>query len=230
MTEINYTHIVLDAIYEHSKFSSDFIKRECLKANEKHIDNEEFYSSLLDTVKFFEIKINDIYASNLNRYFIGLNEDDLLPKENKTYYPKPELDKIGIPLFSYSNKYLGLTLYIEYLNNIKSIIHEASIGNKKNKEKNMSAPIIGLFCDIINYLGVIKQGELNKESYCDIVMKKFNFNANPDTVRRHYNGYLDLKKSSKNLVAINEIIIPKLPNDIKNKVKTFINNHTKLYN
>ena len=230
MTEINYTHILLDAIYEHTKFASKFIERECLKANEKHIDNEEFYSSLLDTVKFFESKINDIYASNLNRYFIGLNEDDLLPKENKTYYPKPELDKIGIPLFSYSNKYLGLTLYNEYLNNIKSIIQEASIGDKKIKEKNISAPIIGLFCDIINNSGIIKQGELNKESYCDIVMKKFNFNANPDTVRRHYYGYLDLKKSSKNLIAINEIIIPKLPKEIQKKVKTFINNQTKLYN
>jgi hypothetical protein len=133
MTEINYTHIVLDAIYEHSKFSSNFIKRECLKANEKHINNEEFYSSLLDAVKFFENKINDIYASNLDRYFIGLNEDDLLPKENKTYYPKPELDKIGIPLFSYSNKYLGLTLYIEYLNNIKSIIGELNIDKYDNQ-------------------------------------------------------------------------------------------------
>jgi hypothetical protein len=229
MTEINYTHIVLDAIYEHSKFSSNFIKRECLKANEKHINNEEFYSSLLDAVKFFEIKINDIYASNLNRYFIGLNEDNLLPKENKKYYPKPELDKIGIPLFSYSNKYLGLTLHIEYLNNIKSIIHEASIGNKKNKEKNMSAPMIGLFCDIINYLGVIKQGELNRESYCDEVMKRFNINANPNSVRRYYKGFLDMKNSSKNLIALNELILPNLPEEIKNKVELFIKNQTKSF-
>ena len=48
MTEVNYTHILLDAIYEHSKFSSKFILRESLKAKDKYIDNEEFYSSLLN--------------------------------------------------------------------------------------------------------------------------------------------------------------------------------------
>jgi len=61
-------------------------------------------------------------------------------------------------------------------------------------------------------------------------MKEFNIKANPDTVRRHYNGYLDLKNSSKNLIAINELIIPNISKEIQNKVKTFINNHTKLYN
>jgi hypothetical protein len=60
-------------------------------------------------------------------------------------------------------------------------------------------------------------------------MKKFNINANPDSVRRYYNGYLDLKNSSKNLIAINELIIPNLPKEIKNKVKNFINNKTKIY-
>lgn len=227
MTEVNYTHILLDAIYEHSKFSSQYILRESIKAKDKHINNEEFYSSLLDIVKFFETKINDLYASSLNRYFLGLNEDSLLPKKNKTYYPKPILNGSGIALFNYYNKYSG-HIFIDDLIKIKSIIHEVAI-DKKNKEKNISAPIIGLFCDIINNSGIIKQGELNKQSYCDIVMRKFNINANPDTVRRYYNGYIDLKNSSKNLDAINELIIPNLPNDIKNKVKTFINNHTNYY-
>lgn len=229
MTEINYTHILLDAIYEHSKFSSNFIIRESKKAKEKFIENDEFYSSLLDTVKFFEIKINDIYASSLNRYFLGLNEDSLLPKKNKTYYPKPILEGIGIPLFSYYNKYTE-HIFLEDLVRVKSIIKEVKTGNKKNKKENISSPIIGLFCDIINNSGIIKQGELNKQSYCDIVMRKFNINANPDTVRRYYNGYIDLKNSSKNLIAINELIIPKLPKEIQNTVKTFINNHTKFYN
>ena len=52
MTEVNYTHILLDAIYEHSKFSSEYIIRECIKAKDKHINKEEFYSSLLDMVKY----------------------------------------------------------------------------------------------------------------------------------------------------------------------------------
>ena len=229
MTEVNYTNILLDAIYEHSKFSSEYIKRECIKAKDKHINSEEFYSSLLDMIKFFENKINDLYASSLNRYYLGLNEDILLPKKNMTYYPKPILKGSGIALFNYYNKYSG-HIYIDDLIKIKSIIHELAIDNKKNKEKNISAPIIGLFCDIINNSGINIQGELNKKSYCDIVMKKFNINANPDSVRRYYNGYLDLKNSSKNLIAIKELIIPNLPKEIQNKVKTFINNQTKLYN
>lgn len=229
MTEINYTHILLDAIYEHSKFSTKFIRRESIKAKEKHIDNEEFYSSLLDLVKNFENKINDLYASNLNRYYLSINQDKLLSKKNKSYYPKPEIEGIGIALFPYYNKYRG-HIYINDLIKIKSIIQEVAIDNKKNKEKNISAPTIGLFCDIINNTGIIKQGELNKESYCKKVMNKFNIKANPDTVRRHYYGHFDLKSSSKNLIAINESIIPNLPEEIKNIVKTFINNQTKLYN
>ena len=229
MTEVNYTHILLDAIYEHSKFSSEYIKRECIKAKDKHINKEEFCSSLIEVVRFFEVKINDLFARNLNRYYIGVNEDNLLTKKNKKYYPKPELKGIGIPLLTYYNKYTG-HIFIDDLIKIKSIIQEIAIDNNKNKEKNIPAPIIGLFCDIINNSGIIIQGELIKKSYCNIVMKKFNINANPDSVRRYYNGYLDLKNSSKNLIAINELIIPKLPKEIQNKVKTFIDNHTKLYN
>jgi hypothetical protein len=228
MTEINYTHILLDAIFEHSKFSSKFILRESLKAKEKHIDNEEFYSSLLDVVNFFETKINEIYTSNLNRYYLSVNEGKLLPNINKTYHPKPEIESIGVALHQFYNKYSG-HIFIDDLIKIKSIIHEVKNGIKKNKEKNISTPIIGLFCDIINNLGVIKQGELNKESYCDIVMKKYNINANPSTVRRHYNGFLDLKISSKYLIAINKFIVPNLPNEVKNKVIDFIKNHTHLY-
>lgn len=228
MTEINYTHILLDALYEHSKFSSMFILRESIKAKEKYIDNEEFYSSLLDVVKFFENKINELYSRNLNRYFLGVNEDKVLPIKNKSYYPKPKIEGIGIPLFGYYNKYSG-HIYIEDLIKIKSIIQEATIDKRKSKEKHLSAPIIGLFCDIINYSGIIKQGELNKESYCDVVMKKFNIEANPDTVRRHYHGYLDLKSSSKNLLAIKELIIPNLPKGIKNKLIAIIKNHTELF-
>lgn len=229
MNKQNYINILLDSIFEHSKFSKKFILRESKNAKENHIDNEEFYFSLFEAIKFFEDKINDLFARNLNRYYIGVNEDNLLPKKNKTYYPKPELKGIGIPLLTYYNKYTG-HIFIDDLIKIKSIIHELAIDNKKNKEKNISAPIIGLFCDIINNSGIIKQGELNKQSYCDIVMKKFNINANPDSVRRYYNGYLDLKNSSKNLIAINELILPNLPKEIQNKVKTSINNHTKLYN
>ena len=134
MTEVNYTHILLDAIYEHSKFSSEYIIRECIKAKDKHINKEEFYSSLLDMIKFFENKINDLYASSLNRYYLGLNEDILLPKKNMTYYPKPILKGSGIALFNYYNKYSG-HIYIDDLIKIKSIIHELAIDNKKNKEK-----------------------------------------------------------------------------------------------
>ena len=76
MTEVNYTHILLDAIYEHSKFSSEYIKRECIKAKDKHINKEEFCSSLIEVVRFFEVKINDLFARNLNRYYIGVNEDN----------------------------------------------------------------------------------------------------------------------------------------------------------
>jgi hypothetical protein len=133
MTEVNYTNILLDAIYEHSKFSSKFIMRECLKAKEKYIDNEEFYSSLLDVVKSLENRINYIYANVLNRYHIGVNEDNLLDKKNKTYYPKPKLEGIGIPLLSYSIKYNGITMYIEHLDNIKSIIGELQIDKNINQ-------------------------------------------------------------------------------------------------
>jgi hypothetical protein len=228
MTEINYTHILLDAIYEHTKFASKFIKRECLKANEKHIDNEEFYSSLIDTVKFFEIKINDIYASNLNRYFIGLNEDDLLPKENKTYYPKPELDGIGIPLFGYYNKYSG-HIFIKDLIIIKSIITELSIIKKIYKVKNISAPTVAVFCQIINHSGIIIQGELSNEDYCKKVILQFKLNANPSTARKYYNQNIDLNKTSKRIKDINDLILPSITKEKKNKVKAFINNHTNYY-
>lgn len=228
MTEVNYTHILLDAIYEHSKFSSKFILRECLKANEKHIDNEEFYSSLFDVVNFFETKINEIYSNNLNRYHLSVNEDKSLPNINKTYFPKPELDGIGIPLLGYYNKYSG-HIFIEDLIKVKSIISELSTIKKIYKVKNISAPTVALFCQIINHSGILKQGELSNTNYCKKVILEFKINANPSTARKYYNQTIDLNKTSKRLKNINELIIPNLSNDIQKKVKTFINNHTIYY-
>jgi hypothetical protein len=225
MTEINYTHILLDAIYEHSKFSSKFILRECLKANEKHIDKEEFYSSLLDVVKFFENKINHLYASNLNRYFIGVNEDSLLPKKNKTYYPKPILDGIGIPLFIYYNKYTG-HIFIGDLIKIKLIINKLSKANKINKEVKISAPTAAVFCQIINHSGISKQGELSNEDYCKKVILLFKLNTNPSTARKYYNQTIDLNKTSKRLKNINDLILPSITKEKRYKIKIFINNHT----
>jgi hypothetical protein len=228
MTEVNYTHILLDATYEHSKFSSEYIIRECIKAKEKHINNEEFYSSLLDEVKFFENKINDQYASSLNRYYIGVNEDSLLPKKNKTYYPKPELKGIGIPLLNYYNKYRG-HIFIDDLIKIKLIIQEVSIGNNLKKIKNISAPTVAVFCQIINHSGIIKQGELSNEDFCKKVILHFKLTANPSTARKYYTQNIDLNKTSKRLKDINDFILPSMPKEKINKVKSFINNHTNFY-
>jgi hypothetical protein len=228
MTEINYTHILLDAIYEHSKFSSKFIVRECLKANEKHIDNEEFYSSLFDVVNFFETKINEIYVSNLNRYHLSVNEDKLLPNKNKTYYPKPEIEGIGIPLFGYYNKYSGHIFIIDLII-IKSIITELSIIKKIHKVKKISAPTVAVFCQIINHSGILKQGELSNEDYCKKIILQFKINANPSTARKHYNQNLDLNKTSKRLKEIDELILPNLSKDKIELVRKFINNHTNYY-
>ena len=225
MTEVNYTHILLDAIYEHSKFSSEYILRESIKAKDKHINKEEFYSSLLDMVKFFENKINDLYASSLNRYFIGVNEDKLLSKKNKTYFPKPELKGSGINLFVYYNKYRG-HIFIDDLIKIKLIIKELSIGKNVNKIVNISAPTVAVFCQIINHSGIIIQGELSNEDYCKKVILLYKIKANPSTARKYYNQTIDLNKTSKRLKGINELILPNLPKDERDKVKTFINNKT----
>ena len=225
MSEVNYTQILLDAIYEHSKFSSEYIKRECIKAKDKHINKEEFCSSLLEVVRFFEVKINDLFARNLNRYYIGVNEDNLLPKKNKTYYPKPELKGIGIPLLTYYNKYTG-HIFIDDLIKIKSIIQEVSNCDIVNKKKNISAPTVAVFCQIINHSGIIKQGEFSNEDFCKKVILHFKLTANPSTVRKYYTQNIDLNKTSKRLKGINELILPNLPKDGRDKVKTFINNKT----
>ena len=228
MTEINYTHILLDAIYEHAKFSSKFIIRESLKAKEKHIDNEEFYSTLLNVINFFETKINEIYASNLNRYNLSINEDKLLQNINKTYYPKPEIEGIGIALFQYYNKYSG-HIFIDELIEIKSIINELFFNKTINSAKNISGPTIAFFCQIINQSGIIKQGELSNEKYCEIVISEFKLIANPSSVRKYYNQNVDFIKSKKRIIEIENLILPKLSEKIRDKVKVFIINHTKIY-
>ena len=228
MTEINYTHILLDALYEHSKFSSKFILRESINAKEKYIDNEEFYSSLLDVVKFFENKINELYSRNLNRYFLGVNEDKVLPIKNKSYYPKPKIEGIGIPLFGYYNKYSG-HIYIEDLIKIKSVINELYRNNEKNKVKKISAPIIAFFCQITNHAGIIKQGEYSNEAYCKKVILEFKLNANPGTVRKHYNQNIDLNKSNKKIKDVTDLIFPIIPDNIVNNIKKYLNNQSKIF-
>ena len=101
---------------------------------------------------------------------------------------------------------------------------------KPTLNNEIKAPVIRLFCAIIHQSGIIKRGsEESAESYCKTVCDTFNL-IYTENIRKYFHHEAEIKEKDKQLKKVIELILPKLPSKAQQRITTWLNNKTKMYN
>lgn len=85
----------------------------------------------------------------------------------------------------------------------------------KAEQEKIKAPVLALFCSLINEIGIDKQGENESAtSYCKRICEKHNLTYT-DRVRQNYYG----KKSKINQREFDQMVLPLLDAEMKTKIQ-----------
>jgi hypothetical protein len=149
----------------------------------------------------FDFEIGCLYNSWLKREFETI-ENWLLEKPSKS-------DEIEIGK------------YKEFLE-LEMIQTEREITplSKQTETKKIAAPVLGLFCSLINKIGIDKRDETESISvYCERICGKFKL-PYTDRVRQNYNE-IETKKLIKDLI---EKVLPLIDNETKISIQKYLDN------
>ena len=100
--------------------------------------------------------------------------------------------------------------------------------NGKVKRKPITAPVLGLFCSIIEQCNFDILGDESKADFCKRVCNTYN-QKYTERVWRAYFKNMDIKLRDKNLIALKEYILPDLQADTRQKIEQLITNKTKTF-
>ena len=98
----------------------------------------------------------------------------------------------------------------------------------KGKRKPITAPVLGLFCSIIEQCNFDILGDESKADFCKRVCNTYN-QKYTERVWRAYFKNMDIKLRDKNLIALKEYILPDLKADTRQKIEQLITNKTKTF-
>ncbi len=91
---------------------------------------------------------------------------------------------------------------------------------KQTETKKIAAPVLGLFCSLINKIGIDKRDETESISvYCERICGKFKL-PYTDRVRQNYNE-IETKKLIKDLI---EKVLPLIDNETKISIQKYLDN------
>jgi hypothetical protein len=92
--------------------------------------------------------------------------------------------------------------------------------SKQTETKKIAAPVLGLFCSLINKIGIDKRDETESISvYCERICGKFKL-PYTDRVRQNYNE-IETKKLIKDLI---EKVLPLIDNETKISIQKYLDN------
>jgi len=107
------------------------------------------------------------------------------------------------------SKYHGfLRKWIEFLNKGKK---------KKKKNPRISAPVIGLFCNLLKELKIEEQGSDSAPVYCERVCNKFNFKYS-DRVRQNLYGH----KTKAHREQLSKLLLPLINQSVRQKIENHL--------
>ena len=120
------------------------------------------------------------------------------------------------PDFGILKKHISEQLeYIERNNKIIKALPPQQTGTKTDKLK---APVLGLFCSLINKIGIDKKDETESATvYCERICGKFKL-PYTERVRQNYN----VKETKKLIQELTEKVLPLIDNETKNSVEKYL--------
>jgi hypothetical protein len=88
------------------------------------------------------------------------------------------------------------------------------------KTYKLKAPVLGLFCNLINKIGIDEKGETESATvYCERICNKFRL-PYTDRVRQNYN----VNENKKLIKELTEKVLPLIDNKIKTLVQEYLDN------
>jgi len=106
--------------------------------------------------------------------------------------------------------------YKNYLENL--LIHFTEPQQDETKTGTLKAPVLGIFCNLINEIGIEIKGEAESaESYCRRICEKFTLPYS-DRVRQNYNT----NRTTKHLKELENKILPLLHSDVRLQIETHL--------
>ena len=90
--------------------------------------------------------------------------------------------------------------------------------NQQTKFDKIKAPVLGLFCNLINRIGIDKKEETESATvYCKRICDKFQLTYT-DRVRQNYN----VNETKKLIQELTEKVFPFIDNETKDKIEKYL--------
>jgi hypothetical protein len=122
------------------------------------------------------------------------------------------------------NNQVKVNVNTQLLHELLSDIKEIATGKpiESPKEQKPVAPVIGLFCQLVNDLEILKRGSETVAIYCQQVCEKFGL-IYTDRVRQCYPH----KPTKEHTQAVIDIILPKQDEGVRNKIVEYLDSKKK---
>jgi hypothetical protein len=105
----------------------------------------------------------------------------------------------------------------------KRMLHfyrELALPRQQTKTNKLNAPVLGLFCSLINKIGIDKKKERESATvYCERICGKFKI-PYTDRVRQNYN----VNETKKLIQELTEKVLPLIDTETKNSIQKYLDN------
>ena len=116
------------------------------------------------------------------------------------------------------NQFTEADRYKVYLENLLIQLNTPAPIQPETKTDKIKAPVLGLFCNLINKIGIDKKEETESASiYCKRICDKFNL-PYTDRVRQNYN----VKEIKKLIQELTKKVLPLIDNETKILVQEYL--------
>jgi hypothetical protein len=130
--------------------------------------------------------------------------------------------------------FLTKEFFLEFLKYEKEQEQELIAEQEREKEswqiethsqaKTIKAPVLGLFCWMLDDAGIIKKDEAeNIEKYCERICSEFNLTYKIRISKAFYNS-----DNKRNRVKVKEQILPLINEDVKKRFYSYLDNQQKV--
>lgn len=143
----------------------------------------------------------------------------VLKKHNLTHSKAAELIDEMQGAFEPTFKKNFVFPIIEYLDRqSKRFQKETGFAPQRTKTDKLKAPVLGLFCSLINKIGIDKKDETESATvYCERICRKFKL-PYTDRVRQNYN----VNETKRLVQELTQKVLPLIDNETKNSVEKYL--------
>jgi hypothetical protein len=175
----------------------------------------------IETLEHNNLQSVEFIKEPMQRYFLG---KDSIPLDDslKAYLSvrgllKSEAEKVKEYISKNSEEILN-QLRKKFIDEITPLLKALPPPHTETKTDKLKAPVLGLFCSLINKIGIDKKDETESATvYCERICDKFKL-PYTDRVRQNYN----VNETKKLIQELTEKVLPLIDNETKILVQKYL--------